>query len=706
MAKRSSDYLEILVPDETGELIERSADPVARVIVDVPLAHLDRSFEYVVPADLDDLVRPGVRVKVRFAGQDVDAYVLERVAEAEHDGRLSPLRRVVGVDAVLTPALLAVARRLANEHAGTLPEILRLAIPPRHARAEKACPAAEPASGEPSDAPALAGEASAAPGSIVDPGPWLNYPAGPSLLRRLGSGEAPAAAWSALPQPGGDWCQALAIAARVTLESGRGVVIVVPDHRDVARVEAALTEVVGRDRHVRLTADQGPQARYTAWLKLLRGHVRCVVGTRAAAFAPVREPGLLAWWDDGDDLHDEPRAPYLHVRDVLRARAEIEGAGLLAAGVSRSVAVQALVESGVLREVVPDAATRRRFAPRIHVAGQGREEERDGPAVRAHLPSSAWRAAREALERGPVLVQVPRRGYVPALSCAHCRARARCRTCHGMLAVPAAGQAPTCTTCGSASHAWACPECGGRQVRSTAVGARRTAEELGRAFPGVTVRTSRAGEVIEGVAADPALVIATPGAEPPAEGGYAATLLLDAWASLDRPALNAGQESLRRWMSAAALTRSAADGGVVVLAGVPPYAQLPAVEALVRWAPEWFAARELGERRELDLPPAAWTARLSGAQAALQEVLAALPAEGLPPVVERIGPVLTPDQGSRSAGGAPQAEGERPAQVLLRGPASAGAEAVAALGRLRRVRSVRRDTTAVTVQVGAADIGT
>ncbi|MGW5672001.1 primosomal protein N' family DNA-binding protein, partial [Micromonospora sp. NPDC003776] len=37
--------------------------------MDLPLAHLDRPFDYLVPADLDAAARPGVRVKVRFAGQ-------------------------------------------------------------------------------------------------------------------------------------------------------------------------------------------------------------------------------------------------------------------------------------------------------------------------------------------------------------------------------------------------------------------------------------------------------------------------------------------------------------------------------------------------------------------------------------------------------------------------------------------------------------
>ena len=248
---------------------------------------------------------------------------------------------------------------------------------------------------------------------------------------------------------GADWPDALAVAAGTALAAGRGALIVVPDHRDVDRVDAALKTVLGTGRHVRLTAGQGPQARYTAWLKVLRGTVRCVVGTRAAMFAPVHDLGLVAWWDDGDDLLTEQRAPYPHVREVLALRARTEGAALLTGGFTRTTAVQRWVDAGEVQPVVaaPDAV--RRAAPRVLVAGEGTDVERDGPAAMAHLPSVAWRTAKAALERGPVLIQVPRRGYLPSLSCQTCREPARCPRCSGPLALSAPGAPPSCRWCGT-----------------------------------------------------------------------------------------------------------------------------------------------------------------------------------------------------------------------------------------------------------------
>ena len=110
--------------------------PVARVAVDIPLAHLDRPFDYLVPERLAAQALPGVRVRVRFAGQLTDGFILERASASEHQGRLSYLERVVSAEQVLTPEIAGLARAVADRYAGTLADVLRLAIPQRHAATE------------------------------------------------------------------------------------------------------------------------------------------------------------------------------------------------------------------------------------------------------------------------------------------------------------------------------------------------------------------------------------------------------------------------------------------------------------------------------------------------------------------------------------------------------------------------------------------
>jgi primosomal protein N' (replication factor Y) (superfamily II helicase) len=673
--------------------------------VDLPLAHLDRPFDYLVPERLAALARPGVRVRVRFAGQLTDGYVLDRAGSSEHQGRLSYLERVVSAEQVLTPEIAGLARAVADRYAGTLADVLRLAIPQRHAATETAKPTdtAEPTGGPPS-------ASQAGPGQGLpprpDPGPWARYPAGPAFLDAVAAGRPARAAWTALPGP--TWPEEIARAAVTAASAGRGAVIVVPDARDLARVDQALAALchpadepaathsarnATSPEYVTLTADLGPAERYRRWLRARRGEALIVAGTRAAMFAPVENLGLVVLWDDGDDLHAEPRAPYPNAREVLALRAHRAGAAALIGGFARTAELAQLVQAGWARDLTPDRATLRATAARVRPAADERELGRDEAATTARLPSLALRTARAALESGPVLVQVPRRGYLAAIACGRCRAQARCvavvggANCNGPLRLAGQHATPDCRWCGALATSWRCVNCGHDRLRAIVTGATRTAEELGRAFPGVKVRTSGGDLVLPTVPDEPALIISTPGAEPLAGPGpgYAAALLLDGWALLGRPSLRAGEEALRRWLAAAALVRS--DGTVLVHAD----SALAATQALIRWDPVTFAERELAERAELGFPPAVRMAAATGDAAAVASLLA-----GTDPAFEVLGPVPV-EHGAA-------AETEDQVRALIRASRARGADLARALQAAQAGRSARKEGGGVRVQLDPAEL--
>jgi primosomal protein N' (replication factor Y) (superfamily II helicase) len=430
-----------------------------------------------------------------------------------------------------------------------------------------------------------------------------------------------------------------------------------------------------------LTADAGPAKRYAAFLAVSRGAARVVIGTRAAAFAPVRDLGLVVIWDDGDDLHAEPRAPYPHAREVLLIRAQQAGAGALVGGHARSVEAEHLLHSAWAREItVPRESLRRRLG--VAVSGDSAFDlARDAAARTARLPRDAFETIRDGLATGPVLVQTPRAGYATRLACDRCRTPAECATCHGPLRITDARRPPECAWCGTVVTGWTCAECGGHGLRAPVVGERRTSEELGRAFPAVPVRSSSGDRVLAEVPATPAIVVATPGAEPVVRGGYAAVVLLDTWLLLARSDLRASEEALRRWSNAAALVT--ATQGRVLAVGDPVH---PALQALVRWDPAGFARREIGERRAAHLPPASRMATITGEADELDAAVAGL---ALPPGAELLGPV-------------PDADGSR--RYVVRVPRAAGPALSDALQRMQAQRSARKEAH-LRVEVDPVSLG-
>ena len=656
-------------------------EPIARVLPVLSVPHLDREFDYLVAADQSDDAQPGVRVRVRFHGRLVDAFVLERRSDTDHVGKLGWLDRVVSPEPVLTPEVRRLVDAVAARYAGTRADVLRLAIPPRPANVERETPT-EPA------------PLTVAP---VDTEGWGAYGRGEQFLSALGDGRAARAVWQALP--GERWADRLAEAAAVTVNSGRGVLAIVPDQRDVDALHEACLRYVDDARVVALSAGLGPAQRYRRWLAVLRGGARLVIGTRSAVFAPVTDLGLVMVWDDGDDSLAEPRAPYPHAREVAMLRAHQLRCAALIGGYARTAEAQALVRSRWAHDLVAARPVVRARSPRVvALEDSGYAHERDPAAHTARLPSMALRTARAALDAGrPVLVQVPRRGYVPALACARCRAIARCRHCTGPLSLPDRDATwAVCRWCGREEPALRCTRCGSDAVRAVVVGARRTAEELGRAFPGTTVVTSGGDAVVPSVPAEPAVVVATPGAEPVAPGGYGAALLLDGWALLGRQDLRAAEDTLRRWMAAATLVRGRGDGGVVA---VVAESAIPTVQALIRWDPVAHAEAELDSRAEVGLPPAVYIAAVDGAPDA---VTALFDTARLPDGAQPLGPVDLPS-GARRPPGTPA---DSPvSRMLVRVPRDGGLALASALRRATGVLSARHDQQPVRVQIDPLHLG-
>jgi primosomal protein N' (replication factor Y) (superfamily II helicase) len=629
---------------------------VARVVIDSSLPQLDHLFDYSIPAELEADARPGVRVKVplRSAGRVATGYlveVLERAGDgtvsdpaggdssgaggfdAAFQGTLSPIESIVSVAPVLSPEVWALARAVADRAAGNASDIIRLAIPPRQVRVEKAWLATEGSDGETDATPS---------GSTRVPPAFADYPADSlstvvSDRLRVAVAAVPRLTRLSSGVTVGQWALTLAELAVATLATGRSAVLAVPDYRDQDQVQAALDELAPAGTVSRVDARQPNPDRYRAFLACLGDPPGIILGNRSAVYAPAARLGLVALWDDGDPLHAEPLSPYVHTRDAALVRQQQSGCALVLLGHSRSVEAQRLVELGWLGEVHPAKVHRPRVIPTDFQGALVAE------ARAARIPSAAWKAARDALESGPVLVQVASPGYAPVLACQTCQQSARCTRCQGPLGLTAAGATPSCRWCGALAVAWQCSHCEGRQYRLVTVGTARTAEELGRAFPGVRVIVADGKHTIQQLGPEPALVIATRGAEPIPAGGYHAILLVDGERMLARESLRVGEDCLRWWSNAAAL---AAPGASVVLVGVGG----ALARALNRWQPEAYAAAELADRRTLRFPPAVRVASVTGTADGVEAALAGLTtidgsaAHGIArpgPGLDVLGPVAT-----------------------------------------------------------------
>jgi primosomal protein N' (replication factor Y) len=559
-------------------------ETIAQVLVESPVPRLDRPLDYTVPDELRDQLVVGGRVSVplgRGGTRLVNGYVVGLSTEPTPGITLASVHSVLGSMPVLTPALWQAVRRLADRNCGNAVDVLRVAIPKRAVRTEKGR----------SIEPRVVPERPVTTRHVVplDCG-VVDSPSGPTLR-----------AWQQL-------------AERVR-EAHGGVIVVLPDWRDVALMVRAL---VGVD-HVVWDSAATPSERYGRYLDVLDGSARIVIGTRSAVYAPVVDLELLIVVGENDPLHDEPHTPYVHTRDAAIVRTEIEGGTLVFASLTPSAEVQRYIEMGFAERA--EGATRR---PSIMLAN---DEPDRSFASNARIPSTAWKLVRSALETGPVLVQVARPGYNPLVVCTACRTPHRCVNCRAPLSGTRDGTV-SCRVCGAHPVGLRCAHCGGRDVRWSGVGSVRTAVELGRAFPGVPVIVADGEHRELEIPRKRCLVVSTRGAEPIVAGGYDAVLIVDGERELIRPSLRTTEDCLRWWGNAVSL---AGDDATVAVANIE--GSFAAAFATKQW--DRIVEDELRELRALGFPPVARSITVRGSATELLAVRA------LPELTEHriLGPV-------------------------------------------------------------------
>jgi primosomal protein N' (replication factor Y) len=538
---------------------------VARVAVESPLPHLDRLFDFAIPEELEAAATPGCRVRVRLRGRKVSGWLIER-GPGTFDGTLQPLLDVLGPP-VLTAEVADLCRLVADRYAGTLADVVRFAVPPRVKAIE----------GREYDVPDLP-----APPDLSQ---WAGYP-----LPMTG-----AASW--ICHPHDDPFAMLAALALDTAARGQSAVLVMPDAADVAQ----LRQLLPGPAVAVLSGELSNRVRYGTHLQILSGAKPIVIGTRSAVFAPVPDLGLIAVWDDGDDVLAEPHTPGWHAREVAALRAWQTGARVIVGGYTRTAATAQWIADGRAADVRLDRADSRRRRYRVDAL-------HEPDADRRRIPRPAFAMLRAAVESGVALVQVPRVGGAQGLICADCGHVLRCPRCGGGVRPDRQGQ-PRCRLCHTAFTT--CP-CGGAEFVAVGAGSRRSAEELQKAFPAVPViRSDAESGVLPSVDIAHGIVVATPGAEPRIPGGYAGLLILDTEVLLALPSLRAREEAVRRWT--AAIARSAPDASTLIVAPQ----DLPVVQALVRNDLAAFARQERDERAAAHMPPAYRCVRLKGEAAAL-----------------------------------------------------------------------------------------
>lgn len=528
----------------------------AQVLADVAFLHTDHSYDYVIPERFLSELQLGMRVKVNFGGRKVLGYVIGITDTTSHKAA-GEILEILDAFAVLKPDVQTFCFELSRQYLTARSQVLNFAIPAAAKRVNQKL--------------------------------QTQMPEALPSLSRLSSKSASSQSTSVLLTPTINLVRWSVAKLKELLEQNLSGIVLIPNNSMLQEFQEYLLKAINEVCIGVMTSDMTPSQRYEQFMRIWRNEVHLVIGTRSAVFAPVAKLDFVVMLQENDDSFVEQQSGNWHVREAAKIRCDIANAVFLSIGYSRSVELQQEIEHGTIQgEIIQgDRPVKTVTVPMDDAVS----------TQKLRLPSIAFNVIRQGLATGPVLMQVPLRGYQLNIQCARCREKASCDECGGGLEVTVQGAAH-CTRCGRNYGQFRCQWCSHTQLRSLTIGAVRTAEEIGKAFPQTPIFTSGKGSVLDEVSNQPSLIIATPGAEPRVrEGSYAAIVILDPEITLQRIDLRAHEEAFRRWYNLKSIANS--DGVQLICTKE----QHQVIRYIMNDDPTGFAKFQLRERVAAQLPP-------------------------------------------------------------------------------------------------------
>lgn len=441
--------------------------PLAKVLVDTGIAHLDQPYDYLVPKKFENEIKAGSFVEVDFAGKGRTGLVLARREMSDEATAAKTISKSIGNFPIVTNEILKLASQTAKEFAGDFFSVMKSAIPDRVDSVDRKL--------APETIDLIQKRIELSEGFVQSPNKSK-----PLYL------------------PLSDYSQIYNRVEKLLTQSTNSsqVLLVVPDQREIAILESELSHL---DPLI-LTSALTKSERYGNFLEILSGKRKLIVGTRSAIFAPLLPRSEIIVFNDQDPSMYEKRNPYWNVRDVALMRGGKHNLTFISS--SPSLEVLALIKGSRLSTVTVKSIIRERklkqFTPK---------------------PGESYLSAiKGGLSKGNVLVTLNDPGYISSFACGNCRNISRCE-CGGKLFLSKESEAPKCVICQKAYANWHCEWCKSDRKRIVARGSEKLGEELGKSFPNIRILLSKGKNRVDILPnlSENALVISTYGCEPAGE---------------------------------------------------------------------------------------------------------------------------------------------------------------------------------------------
>jgi len=264
------------------------------------------------------------------------------------------------------------------------------------------------------------------------------------------------------------------------LTCGKTAILLVPEIALTPQMLATFSSHFGEQIAV-LHSSLTSGERYDEWKRVKSGKARLVIGTRSAVFAPVENLGIIIIDEEQEETYKSENSPRYHAREIAKFRCARSDCMLLLGSATPDIVSRYYAKTGRYAYFALHSRFNEQQMPTVRIVDMKRELRRGNGG---NISSVLQEEIASNLERSEQsILFINRRGAHKLITCGACGFTYKCPRCSVSLTYHSANNRLMCHYCGySARIDPLCPDCGGT-LNHIGAGTQLIVEELQQLFP-------------------------------------------------------------------------------------------------------------------------------------------------------------------------------------------------------------------------------
>ena len=222
--------------------------------------------------------------------------------------------------------------------------------------------------------------------------------------------------------------------------------------------------------------------KYDEYLKIYRGEIHIVIGTRSAIFTPLENIGIIIIDEEHSETFKQDSNPRYHAIDMASYRAKYNNCPLILGSATPSLETMARALKGVYKYIGMPSRYGNAKLPNVIMVDM-KDELKNRQTIFSRLLINKIKDRLEKSEQ--VILLLNRRGYSTVVTCKNCGYTYKCPYCDITLTYHKSSSNLRCHYCGYTKYlnTEICPECREKALDTRGVGTEKLEIELKKLVP-------------------------------------------------------------------------------------------------------------------------------------------------------------------------------------------------------------------------------